>query len=392
MSSFGYSGTIVHTVLHCTTHVDIPCRALPPLRVYKYKRRVFPLAERASPCTDAPSPPGTSMRSEVAPPVIALDPDTRLMEAGFTSVIATRLAADMRVQLGTILSPMLLFDHPTPRMLHAHLHQEVPALPAAFHTVEALTRTLEAFYASACERFSDPTDAVGAIGERVQLASQLEADVELEPEITPAMPDVASSVMGEPRVMLLTGCTGFLGAFLLAELLRQTDATIYCLVRAANALDGRRRLEDTLCQYELASLPLHRCVVCVGDIACAHLGLSPEDYTLLAHLVDAIWHNGARVDHVLSYGRLRASNVRGTAEVLRLAATGRAKAVHFVSTNATCLPAVRSGKVCEDAPLPSATQLVDAQQQAASHLVNGYVQSKWAAERLCSRHQLVASP
>ncbi len=34
-----------------------------------------------------------------------------------------------------------------------------------------------------------------------------------------------------PKAVLLTGATGFLGAFLLAELLKKTKAQIYCGVR-----------------------------------------------------------------------------------------------------------------------------------------------------------------
>ena len=39
--------------------------------------------------------------------------------------------------------------------------------------------------------------------------------------------DIYSRLLKE-RIIFLTGCTGYLGAFLLAELLAQTSATIYC--------------------------------------------------------------------------------------------------------------------------------------------------------------------
>ena len=51
--------------------------------------------------------------------------------------------------------------------------------------------------------------------------------------------------------IFLTGATGFLGAFLLRDLLRDTEATIHCLVRANNAEDGLRRLRQNLQTYEL---------------------------------------------------------------------------------------------------------------------------------------------
>ena len=49
-----------------------------------------------------------------------------------------------------------------------------------------------------------------------------------------------------PKVVLLTGGTGFIGAHVLADLLRYSNAQITCLVRADNARDGARRLTASL--------------------------------------------------------------------------------------------------------------------------------------------------
>jgi thioester reductase-like protein len=48
-----------------------------------------------------------------------------------------------------------------------------------------------------------------------------------------------------PRHILLTGATGFVGAFLLYELLQRTQAKIHCLVRANNPDEGLKRLQNT---------------------------------------------------------------------------------------------------------------------------------------------------
>ncbi|MEL7028001.1 MAG: SDR family oxidoreductase, partial [Pseudomonadota bacterium] len=45
---------------------------------------------------------------------------------------------------------------------------------------------------------------------------------------------------------LLTGATGFLGAYLMLELARSTRAQIHCLVRAGSVEEGRARLIDNL--------------------------------------------------------------------------------------------------------------------------------------------------
>lgn len=49
-----------------------------------------------------------------------------------------------------------------------------------------------------------------------------------------------------PENIFLTGGTGFLGVFLLYELLEQTNANIYCLVRASTKIDGKQRLQQSL--------------------------------------------------------------------------------------------------------------------------------------------------
>ena len=67
---------------------------------------------------------------------------------------------------------------------------------------------------------------------------ELEAEAVLEPTIRPEAVPVEPKT--EPAHIFLTGATGFLGSFLLHELLEQTQAEIYCLVRAANLRKVRR--------------------------------------------------------------------------------------------------------------------------------------------------------
>jgi thioester reductase-like protein len=112
-----------------------------------------------------------------------------------------------------------------------------------------------------------------------------------------------------------------------------------------------------------------------GDLERPALGLSPAGFARLAEKIDVVLHNGARVNHLDPYAKLRAANVNGTAEILRLATTRRLKPVHFVSTCDTAVatdgnPAVvrETRRVTPDSLLP-----------------NGYVASKWVAEGLVLR-------
>ncbi len=56
------------------------------------------------------------------------------------------------------------------------------------------------------------------------------AEIVLDEDIRAA--STVSLVADQPEAVLLTGATGFVGAFLLRDILRATDARIYCLVRA----------------------------------------------------------------------------------------------------------------------------------------------------------------
>lgn len=68
----------------------------------------------------------------------------------------------------------------------------------------------------------------------------------LDPTIYP------ENTLTEPVLELfLTGATGFLGTFLLYELLRQTRSDVYCLVRATSLEEGRARIQSSLKRYRL---------------------------------------------------------------------------------------------------------------------------------------------
>ena len=56
-----------------------------------------------------------------------------------------------------------------------------------------------------------------------------------------------------------------------------------------------------------------------GDLGRPNLGLAPDAWDFLASEVDTVFHNGATVNYLFNYDRMRDANVMGTNEVLRLA-------------------------------------------------------------------------
>lgn len=74
--------------------------------------------------------------------------------------------------------------------------------------------------------------------------ADLQTEAVLDPTIRPEV--IAIECTTEPDHIFLTGATGFLGAFLLYELLQQTQADIYCLVRSPNAEEGKKEFKAAL--------------------------------------------------------------------------------------------------------------------------------------------------
>jgi thioester reductase-like protein len=202
--------------------------------------------------------------------------------------------------------------------------------------------------------------------------TDLQAEAGLDPIIRPET--IPGEPITEPASIFLTGATGFLGAFLLHELLQQTQADIYCLLRSANAAESKKKLQRTLESYGLWDEGLSpRIIAVVGDLSEPLLGLSAPQFRMLANTIDSIYHSGAFVNWIYPYDRLKPTNVLGTQEVLRLASQNKAKAVHFISTIAV-FPVLANPEV-----------RVIRERDSLDHggvLYGGYSQSKWVAEKL----------
>ncbi|MFD4459571.1 amino acid adenylation domain-containing protein [Nocardia sp. NPDC058480] len=175
-----------------------------------------------------------------------------------------------------------------------------------------------------------------------------------------------------PREVLLTGASGFVGAFLLDRLLRSTSARVHCPVRAVGRVRAEQRVRTALARYGLRpDAAAWRRVECFpGDLTEPRLGLSQAHADELARTLDLVVHNGAHVNFLYPYEQLRAANVDGTREVVRIAAPRRVP-VHFISTVAVVAGFGAAGvrEVAEDLPLAH-----------ADGLTLGYAESKWVAE------------
>ncbi|BCL17296.1 non-ribosomal peptide synthetase [Micromonospora sagamiensis] len=187
------------------------------------------------------------------------------------------------------------------------------------------------------------------------------------------LPVPPGAAPARPAEVLVTGATGFLGAYLLADWLTHTAATVHCLVRADTPAAAVDRVRANLHRYGLWR-PEHadRLVGVPGDLAAPRLGLTGAAFAALGERIDAVVHNGGVVNFVQPYPALRPANVDGTCEVLRLATATRPSAVHFVSTLGVFVTPSRTGTLVREGDVPD----------DCDGLYDGYNASKWVADAL----------
>ncbi|MBW1968347.1 MAG: thioester reductase domain-containing protein [Deltaproteobacteria bacterium] len=209
----------------------------------------------------------------------------------------------------------------------------------------------------------------------VALSVSIKEDAFLEPSIIPAT-DKKPIKLNDAVSILVTGTTGFLGAFLLDELLKSTKdhVKIYCLVRikSGDQTDAINRVVKNLKYYHLWNDNMkNRIVPVVGDLTKKYFGLSVAQFNELAQEIDFIFHCASLVNYVYSYSIIKPAAVNGTQEILRLACTSTTKPIHYISTNG-----IFAG---EDKEAYLENNDIDSY---ADHLTNGYGQAKWVAEKL----------
>ena len=177
--------------------------------------------------------------------------------------------------------------------------------------------------------------------------------------------------------VFLTGATGFVGAHFLCQLLKMPEVRqVACLVRAFDATSGLLRIRESLQKYGIWEDSMSTMLTVIpGRLEDETLGLGQECFDKIADWASVVFHLGAHVNYSQPYSTHRPANVLGTLNVLRLAITGRPKALHYMSSISAFGPTgtiTGVSRILEDESL-------------LAHLYalpydHGYAQSQWVAD------------
>ncbi|WWD19369.1 L-aminoadipate-semialdehyde dehydrogenase [Kwoniella shandongensis] len=186
--------------------------------------------------------------------------------------------------------------------------------------------------------------------------------------------------------IFLTGATGFLGAFILKDLLSRRVKKVICLVRAKNAEQGLQRLRDSgegRGVWDEEWVKQGRVEAVIGDLAEEKFGLSASEWDRIAAEADSVLHNGAIVHWVYPYAKLRAANVISTVTALNLCATHHSKQFSFISTSAV-LDNERFVRKADELVSQGGQGVLESDdlEEGRTGLEGGYGQTKWVAEKL----------
>ena len=277
-----------------------------------------------------------------------IDVDENLENYGLDSAQAMMIISKLEELLGFKPSPILLWHYPNIAALSQRLSEE-------------------------SSNGSQLQDAGSGTNSPVSFAPPL-LDLGAEAVLDPTIQPIGTAVsVTNPKNIFLTGGTGYLGAFIIKELLEVSDATLYCLVRASNLEEGKSKLANNLQQYGIWQDHYSgRIIPIIGDLAQPHLGINAEQFQNLAANIDTIYHSAALLNYVYPYSALKTANVLGTQEVLRLACQTKVKPLHYVSSVAVFESSAYAGKLVKE----------DDDFHDWEGIFHGYSQTKWVAEKL----------
>jgi L-aminoadipate-semialdehyde dehydrogenase len=284
--------------------------------------------------------------------------DNGFFDLGGHSLLAQQFLLTVRKRLGTDVPISTLYEHPS----------------------------LAGFSAQVDKLLSHDTGKVGPEAGEAAYSKSLDELLHQLPAKYQSADTVALSST-EQLTVFLTGATGFLGSYLVQDVLGRTARAVKLIAHVRGAKEpsaALARLQRSLRGYGLWQDEWSgRLSAVVGDLSQPNLGMDDNTWQRLAQEVDVVIHNGATVHWVKRYQDMMASNVLSTIDAMKLCNEGKPKAFCFVSSTSVLdndyyiklseqQTSTGQGAVMED----------DDMEGSRTGLGTGYGQTKWVSEQL----------
>ncbi|RYP92593.1 hypothetical protein DL770_001235 [Monosporascus sp. CRB-9-2] len=234
-------------------------------------------------------------------------PESNFFDCGGHSLLAQQLLLNIRKNLGADITIGVFYANPTLGGLSA----QVDRLRSG--QVVTVDKAAETAYAKSFDDLVKTLDA----------------------EYQSADPDALSPSSG--ATFFLTGATGFLGAYLVKDILDRENTKIIAHIRGAKELSfAKDRLTRSLKGYGLWQDSWADRISCVlGDLSKPRLGLDDASWKHVAEIADIFVHNAAYVHWIARYEQMMRSNVLSTIDAMKLCNEGKPKLFTFVSSTST---------------------------------------------------------
>ncbi|KAI3538413.1 L-aminoadipate-semialdehyde dehydrogenase [Colletotrichum filicis] len=281
--------------------------------------------------------------------------ESDFFDCGGHSLLAQQLLLNIRKNLGVDITIGVLYANPT---LSA-LSTQIDRLKSG--QAPTVDKAAEAVYAKSLDELVNTLDA------KYQSA------------------DPAALSPSAGATFFLTGATGFLGAYLVQDILSRQNIKLLVHIRGVKDTSAaKERLTRSLKGYALWQDSWADRIDCVlGDLSKPRLGLDDASWKQVADTADVIVHNAAYVHWIARYEQMMRSNVLSTIDAMKLCNEGKPKILSFVSSTSTLdtehyvnlsdkETATGRGAVLEEDDL----------QGSRTGLGTGYGQTKWVSEQL----------
>ncbi|KNY28148.1 non-ribosomal peptide synthetase [Pseudobacteroides cellulosolvens] len=179
--------------------------------------------------------------------------------------------------------------------------------------------------------------------------------------------------------VLLTGATGYLGTYILKELLQNTKYNIYVTVRGCTVESAIERFIKSVDGYLGEGFFANyksRIFIILADLTKPYLNMSEETYNYYAGIINCIINCAANVKHFGLYEDFEEVNVHGVERLIEFANKGLKKDIHYISTNGLSMYNTQD---------PSNALYTEDDIDIGQEYDNFYLQTKFEAEKILVR-------